>query len=543
MSKSSNNHTDSALNKTLPDRFEDIPCVQYGFPQKGQVRAPKLRTIFEPIPDGAETASPVYVLTRDQYERQDNLKNGYAVKGYNMIATELQDKCEDDDRVLYPVHIESDAYHEEDPATLIEWFREFVENYLDVPFHSCTLYFSGNRSIHVHVPRFVSGEDQRERLRELAETFCTKKGADLDCGLYYAKRMFRLPGVEHAKTGLQKVEIEPEWNHDQIVRKSNEATLDVHESYEAVLHDVFTTQESLTVDTAQTTIDTHYDLFQVLDSERTVLQLESDERDIETPLIEQEQYPDNPADEIKWLQYSAKEFSPYAHAKENGRSVAVVRVKGGAYARDNVRNGATLVPAYFYGARGCAGETFTKTDEHAPLQLSARDFAKWTYETGDDVVIIGGQSRNSRVFPVKSQQVTEAGHTLSGDNGSRQAALSYLESEGYDVGAASTSRNVKPSTTTEPRRNTDHVPPVKTPSTEAGTLQQQAEQDGIETLSHHERWRVACRVLWFGWEPAWGWFREQFGSTFDPDITREQFRSVIDTFPDDYDHVKVPRQS
>lgn len=460
-----------------------------------------------------------------------------------MIATELQDKCEDEDRVLYPVHIESDAYHKENPATLIKWFREFVETYLDVPFHSCTLYFSGNRSIHVHVPRFVSGEDQRKRLGELAETFCTEKGAKLDCGLYDAKRMFRLPGVEHAKTGLQKVEIEPEWDHDQIVRKSNEATLDVHESYEAVLHDVFTTQESLAVDTAQATIETAYDLFQVLDSERAVLELESDVQNIETPLIEQEQYPDNPADAIKWLQYSAKEFSPYAHAKENGRSVAVVKVKGGAYARDNIRGGATLVPAYFYGARSCAGGEFTKGDEHAPLQLSTRDFKKWTYETGDDVVIIGGQSRNSRIFSVKSQQATEAGLTLTGDDGSRHAALRYLESEGYDVGEASTSGKAKRSATTERRRNTGHVPPVRAPSTEAATLQQQAEQDGIETLSHHERWRVACRVLWFGWEPAWEWFRDQFGSTFDPDITREQFRSVIDTFPDDYDHVKVPRQS
>ncbi|WP_458188961.1 hypothetical protein [Haladaptatus sp. NG-WS-4] len=171
---------------TVPD-WDKLPCVQYGFPDgKGPARAPKLRTIFDPIPDGATTASPMYILTRDQFERQQRLESGYEVQGeYNSIATELQDECEADDRVLYPVHIESDVYHKEDPATLIEWFREFVEDYLDVPFHTCTLYFSGNRSIHVHVPRFVSGEDQREQLKEQAETFCEETGAELDCGLYY----------------------------------------------------------------------------------------------------------------------------------------------------------------------------------------------------------------------------------------------------------------------------------------------------------------------------------------------------------------------
>ena len=271
-----------------------------------------------------------------------------------------------------------------------------------MPFHTCTLYCSGNRSIHVHVPRFVAGEDQREHLKERAETFCEETGAELDCGLYYAKRMFRLPGVEHAKTGLRKVEIQSEWDHTRIIRESEEANAVIPESYEAVLRHVFASQPSLTVDTPQTTLNPPHDLFHVLDSDKTVLEFKSDERDIETPLIEQKQYPDDPAEATTWLQYNAKEFSPYALASGNGRSVAVLEVKGGAFARDDVRNGAPLIPAYFYGARGCAGEEFTKTDEHAPLQLSARDFEKWDYEAGDDVVIIGGRSRNSRIFRVES---------------------------------------------------------------------------------------------------------------------------------------------
>jgi len=57
-----------------------------------------------------------------------------------------------------------------------------------------------------------------------------------------------------------------------------------------------------------------------------------------------------------------------------------------------------------------------------------------------------------------------------------------------------------------------------------------------------ERRQVTCRVLGWGWEPAWGWFSEQFGADFKPAVTREQFRSAIEAFPDDYDHVEVPEE-
>ena len=123
----------SAANNAVPDSWNDIPCVQYGFAEgEGPKRAPILRTIFEPIPDGVETASAVYVLTRDQYDRQQNIESGYQIDGeYTSIATELQDECEVDNRVLYPVHIESDELHEVGPDKLMEWFDEFVEGSVD----------------------------------------------------------------------------------------------------------------------------------------------------------------------------------------------------------------------------------------------------------------------------------------------------------------------------------------------------------------------------------------------------------------------------
>lgn len=206
MSTKSQSATSTATS-IVPD-WDKLPCVQYGFPKnKGPHRTPKLRTIFEPVPENATTVSPVYGLTRDQYDRQhaDWRKTGYQVNGdYNSIATKLQDECEAEDQVLYPIHIESDELQEAGPKVLTDWLRKFVEDYLKVPFQSCTQYFSGSRSIHIHVPRFVSGERQREKLKQQAEKFCEDTGAKLDCCIYGRKRLFRLPGVEHKKNWSPK---------------------------------------------------------------------------------------------------------------------------------------------------------------------------------------------------------------------------------------------------------------------------------------------------------------------------------------------------
>lgn len=543
MSKSSSNDSlNSAPTTAVLDELEYIPCVQYGFPvDKGPRRTPKLQTIFEPIPEDATTVSPVYTLTDSQYKRQEELESGYGVKGATSIATELQNECEVDDNVLYPIHIESDAYHEEGPAPLIEWFREFVVDYLDVPFDTCQLFFSGNRSIHVHVPRFVSGKGDREQLREMAETFNEEAGAELDCALYDRKRLFRLPGVQHRKTSLQKVKIEPRWTHEKIIREASNTTTDVPSSYETLLRHVFAAQPSLTVESPQTSIDPPYDLFWVLDSQRTVLEFKSERKSVNTPLIEQVEYPNDPSAVPKWAQYNTKEFSPYALASGNGRSVAVVRVKGGAFSRKNVRNGTTLVPVYFYGAQGCAGEEFTKDREHAPLQLSDHDYEKWDHAEGDDVVIIGGQSRNSRIFVVTAGEAEAVGRALTGEDASRHAALDYLDGEGYDVGKGGVSGASTRSEATEAQGYSDDDSPNYR-ETEAAKLQRQAEKEGIETLTHEERSRVACRILKRGWKPAWEWFEKQFGSGFKPDVTREQFLSIINAYPTDYSHVEVPPQ-
>jgi hypothetical protein len=505
------------------------------------MRAPQLRTIYEPIPDGANTASPIYNIPREQYERQRDMENPYRVDGgYSMKATEVQDTCEEDDHVLYPIHIESDAYHDVGPETLISWFQEFVNDYLEVPFNTCTLYFSGNRSIHVHVPRFVSGEADRERLKELAESFCEEAGADLDLGLYSRKRLFRLPGVEHAKSGIPKAEIESTWDSTRIFREANGANVSTPTTYADVLWKVFG-QERLTVGTGGPEANRPENLFQVLDPEKTLMEFARDEPgEIEAPLIEQVAYPEHPSDVPEWSMYNTQEFSPYALASGNPRSVAAVRVKGGPFARKDKRSGATMVPAYFYGAVGCDGG-FTKQDVHAPLQLSKKDYRKWDYHVGEKIVIIGGKSGSSRIFSVSSWEATVIGHALMSDEGGRNSALNYLSEQGYDVGSAGsdsqgTSTSTVGTSSGEPRTI---WPARKDPQSTAETLQQRAEQDGIDTLSHDDRIRVACRHLQHGWQATWEWFEEQFGPSFKPDVTWQFLKGIVEEF-EEYNHVDVP---
>jgi len=524
---------------SVSDR-DSLPYIQYGFPHdKGPIRAPKLQTIFEPIPANAITASPIYLLTRDQCKRQKALETGYEVHGETLsIATELQDECERDDRVLYPVHIESDQYPQKGPAPLIKWFIGFVEDSLEMSIDECRLYFSGNRSIHVHVPRFVRGEGRRERLKSLATNYCEETSAELDCGIYSRKRLFRLPGVKHRKTELRKVEIESTWNRDQIFREANSATTDhTPESYAEILRYVFL-PESPPGETPPT------DVFRVLTSGKAMLELSSNEQGIEVPLVEQDSPPEQSSEMPRWTRYNAKEFSPYALATGSSRSVAVVTVKGTPFARRDVtignghRPAYALVPAYFHGAIGCAGRVFTKDNEHAPLQLSKPDYEKWEYSPGDQVVIIGGKSNRSRLFAVNPLQAVTAGDFLTAEGGGRQAALEYLAQEGYDIGSAGASTAttiLEPTGTQRPRRPTTDT----SARTEAALLQRKAEQNGIQSLSHEERWRIACRLLRQGWDPAWDWFRQQFGDQFKPTVTREQFQSILQTYPDDYDHIDV----
>jgi len=526
------------LGSSLQEYGSMVPCIRYGFPpDKGPVQAPKLRSIFDSIPTNASTASPVYLLTRGEFRRQETFESGYEVKGETSIAKILQDSCEADGRVLYPLHIESDKFLEEEPITLIEWFREFVEDYLEFSFSKCILYFSGNRSIHVHIPRFVKGERQLKRIKKLAEAFCDETDADLDRCIYSRKRMFRLPGAKHAESALMKVEIEPDWGRDRIIRASTKAQTGLPESYAKFLQYIFGSTQSTTQRCP--TSESSHNLTQWVDTGDLLLDINADTP--EPPLIERSECPEDSLDAFYWRAYNFKEFSPYANSGRGSQSIAALHIEGGAFARKEKRSGTTLVPTFFHGAMGCAGE-FVKDDVPSPLQLSKKDYEKWDFEEGDSVVVIGGQSRQSLIFSVTSSQAIEVGRLLTEENGSRRAALDYLEEEGYDTGKGVSRGANSPPTGEGPGTNSGSGS-FYDGNSKAANLMRQADGCGIDTLSPTEKWCVGCRALKWGWTPAWEWFKEQFGPEFKPDVTRDQFIRILDEYPEDYPHIKNPRDS
>jgi hypothetical protein len=155
------------------------------------------------------------------------------------------------------------------------------------------------------------------------------------------------------------------------------------------------------------------------------------------------------------------------------------------------------------------------------------------------------RSRNLLIFSVESWDATVIGHALTGEDSSRSDALDYLSKEGYDVGSSGGSNptvtNGDTSSVGIPVEERTIWPARGNPQTDAEELQQKAEQDNIENLTHQERIQVACRHLQYGWEPTWEWFKKQFGSSFKPKVTWQFLKGIVEDF-NEYDHVHVPDQ-
>ncbi|MUV60398.1 hypothetical protein GJ634_06455 [Halobacterium sp. CBA1126] len=510
--------------------------VRYGFTQDdgSQKQELKLRSVYEPIPENATTSSAIYFVTDDQLGRLENLAdNPYRVEGDGNIVKEIQDECEDSDRVRYPVYAESDARDDGVPFDpMIAWIQGFIEEELNIPSAECTFWYSGSRSIHVHAPRFLT-HTQLTELRRRAKQYCEKSDAELDAAIYKAKQQFRLPGVTHRKSAgaLQKVQIDPSWQNDTIIRtSSNDHSRP--DSYLGMLEATFTPQA---------------------DGDDFALTLDAPtENEIETPVIEKTKDSVAIADVPEWEMHRGPQFSPYALATGNPRSVAALEVKGGAFAREGKRGGAPMVPARFFGAVGCDGH-YTKNAEHAPLQLSegaGKDYEKWVdhgFEARDYVVIIGGRSRCSIIHSVSKAEALQTGYHLIREDGGRQAALTYLSDEGYSVGSSGSTSSSDDEDSSRAESIEGEAPTIysarENPQTDAEALQQTAEQDGIGNLSYWEIRRVAHRLLRYGWEPSWEWFEEQYGSEFDPVVTWTQFRSIVEENRyHKYDDVEVPEK-
>jgi len=186
------------------------PYVRYASHPTEQ--APELTPVDDPIPEDARFASPIYLLTEHQAERQADLDEPHAAKGDGCIAKALQDECENRNDVRYPVYVESDDLDTDGVsyADVRDTIAAFIRDEIGVDPDDCRWFYSGGRSIHAHVPIVVRRGTDLSELRQAAQEFNADSDhpADVDPGLYTRKRQFRLPGVEHGTTGGVKTPID-----------------------------------------------------------------------------------------------------------------------------------------------------------------------------------------------------------------------------------------------------------------------------------------------------------------------------------------------
>lgn len=502
------------------------PAVRYGTADNTQ--KPELRRLNEMVPPDATTVSPIYMLTEGQLDRQQQLSSPYAVADVSCIAKEIQDECEQKDRVLYPVYVESDEHERGKPLpTIAIEIAEFVEERLELSDTELKRYYSGYRSIHGHLPVFLTSKEDLDRLKQLATQFNAERDSELDTGIYERKRQFRLPGVEHEKTGFSKIPIGSEWSQDEIVKAAKGATNHVPSTYLDFLtnHHPTTRYIARTAMQPPDRIDHHgrYYLNNILSHDEAVLELnEGEELNVPIPVVEREFKPDTDPERARWKQYNRHPFSPYANADaDSTRSVAIIRVQNGAFGCQSEK-GQIFLPCYIHAAVGGDGE-FDIQEEYGPVLLSKPDYEGREFISGQRLAILGGRSRNSRIIEIGPAIASSVADVLREEG--RRAAIKALHNCGSDVGQSG------PSVSEYPRGSAGES--ARHPQSSAQRLQKKAESDGIDRLSWEDQRNVAnCLLQKHGWDRTWRWFREQYGDNFDPEITHRQLETIVRYFDD-----------
>lgn len=518
------NNLETKVDNTFAGREESIdikngskPFVRFADGKASQ--KPVVRSVYEPIPDDASFASPLYYLSDRELRQQQELENPYKVKPENCIGKALQDTAERAERDYYPLYVESDAEAHLD--TQVDWIGQFVREELHIPPRQCTWYFSGGKSIHLHIPQFARRSDL-EDLRDRAKEF----DGELDPKIYECKRQFRLPGVEHSKNGLPKVEIDPEWSHTRIFREAAQADVSPPDTVAELYKDIYGDD--------------------VLTSpERYVWQPESESDDTVDPGVNDwECYRSNrTVAHRKWKSHYSEPVSPYANAGNGNRSLLVAKVRGGAFCEKREtyyegdsnevpdERGQTFVPCEILAFWGCDRSFTLETRALRPVRLSKLDYPKFAslgIEEGDIFVLIGTRSRSSRVF----KPDTFESKTVAGSQ-SFIEGIEALEAFDYDTGE---SRN------NDTGSFEDYNGEER--DTEAYHLQRKVERDGIETLSHGDRLLVMLRLLAVrGIEGTRDWFKREYGDDYDPELTNQHIRTACQKYDDtpDYEPRNVSR--
>lgn len=461
---------------SIASETEYYPYVRFGKDtESGVSQNIYLRSIHDPIPDDVQYASGIYLCTKDEKDRIEWFKKEGIPRTTNgdLVAKDIQDSCEKDNRVLYPIHFEAD---EGGSDTQKEWIRNFIQKHLPVSEYDCHPYHSGNRSVHAHIPLFI-GEAGLDKLKNMVQSH----EGELDASIYQRKNQFRLPGVEHSKTGLPKTPIQWEWSNEQIVHEMMSGDPEKPETYADIVGD--------------------WETWTPFKAEPKPWEPGQPEPDEDSWHYHQ------------WELYNSHPFFPYAKTGNGQRSLVTGQIMGKPYGKD----GETYLPMNIKVAFGADGE-FTMKNRFCPVKLSKTDYRKVEKMNLDEyqtLTIIGGKSGSSRIFKTSietSQEIANADSVTE--------AIEILENEGFDTGA---SRRVDPIESGE----TESEP------TEAKRLQMKAERNGIDSISHDDMLRVANRLLKIdSQEEAHSWFKKMLGDRYERKATEEKFAAITKKFDD-----------
>ena len=464
--------TKSLINSGAVDE-DSIPHVRYAFVDE-EFKQDSLTDTFQDQPEDASFVSPsVYFLTPDQHIR---LHQGTPSKV-------IQEECEQDGQAFFQVVAESDAL---DPAnddtvpvpTVCDWLTTFAEEWLDLPSDRYDLYYSGNRSVHLHTDQYILFSNL-DRLKSLAKDFCNETGARLDTSIYKSKSQFRVVGARHRKTDLYKVPIDEDDTREDAVRKATSEP---------------NTTNNITIPTILITA-------RVCGTSGLLSKLGA---------------------KLHWGYLKGNEgeslaFSPYANTGAGGsRSICVFHPEGDATERD----GSHYVKGRVLEAR--AGNDYPWYDLDGELKLSKTDSRKWNFDTGGHVVVIGGQSRNSRIMEVSEDEAYQLKTTLQ--HSGKDEAVLQLQEWGYDPGE---SRLVEGNySSLKEESNTYHI---------------KAQIDrGEREPDYEDIFRVSCRLLrQRGWKGTCEWLERTFGDEYDPEDTHHRLKTIVETY-DTYDHIEIP---
>jgi hypothetical protein len=571
----------------IDDTEEYLPCVRYA--EGDNFQKFRLAPVYESIPIDARKASPIYLLSNSELRKQRNKDNVHAIPGSSNLINQLQDRCREEGRVILPIYVESD---EGDNGRTFYEMRRTLKDFaqkLGVNPGDCRFFYSGGRSIHCHVPLVATSPDELEQMKNIAKEFNRESEGEIDPTIYHIKSQFRMVGVEHHRTGQLKIQVPTHSSESQLnrtVAKAIDSSTTNHrpdtfadllsESVYALgdgLGSVLSkrsgvggtsggsgvgsasgkeggqegTERQISHVAGDSSIDTLPSESE-MESETVVESTEiphlkkggnsgGDDR------VAQSEDGERPSDEAQaeiWDRRNNDPYSPYSYTDDR-RSVSLFTMKGEVFfEEDSEGEEIAYVPSRIHAAvngpleDGIAKFETWENQKDRPVRLSKKDHEKWGFDQGDTILVIGGQSRSSRMIEIPSAierdsirgfLLPDSKYCDQGVDGRKQLL------EHYEGLVGSSGKNGPYRFDSDADADSEDTDP--SPS-RAQELQERAEEGDVEDdLSHQDRLHVANRLLANrGKEGAIEWFREQYGTDFDKSLAEKFLNSILAKYPD-----------